>query len=582
MTRAHLEFEEKFLAATGGAGVDVVLNSLAGEFVDASLRLLAPGGRFIEMGKTDLRDPQPIAEQGLVYRAFDLIEAGPDRIAHMLGELTGLFDTGVLAPLPVKTFDVRCAQQAYRFVSQARHIGKVVLTLPDGPGGPSGGRSGLAGGSVVITGGTGMAGSALARHLVDRYGVANVVLASRSGVQAQGISELVGQLREAGAQVSVVACDVADRDAVAALLAGIPQRYPLKGVFHAAGILDDGLIASLTPERVDAVLRAKVDGAWNLHELTQQLNLSAFTVFSSMAGIVGTPGQGNYAAANGFLDALAAHRRRRGLPGLSLAWGLWEQASAMTQHLGERDKHRMSRVGLGALSTEQALELFDAAMLGERPVVVAARLNVAALNANSAALPPLLSELTTRPLRRVIHDNDAAVSTTGLAARLNGLSADQRQRELVELVCSNAATVLGRSSIADISAGRAFQELGFDSLTAVELRNRLKTATGLTLSPTLIFDYPSPSVLAEHLGSRLRTGTDQPSLITRFNDIARELQTLLDRPDWQPEDKAQLAARIHLLLATLSATHHSDESDADIDAATESQLFAILDEELGS
>ncbi|WP_156764557.1 zinc-binding dehydrogenase, partial [Mycobacterium sp. E3247] len=189
-----LDFEREFSAATGGAGMDVVLNSLAGEFTDASLRLLAPGGRFIEMGKTDLRDPAALAD--VAYRAFDLMEAGPDRIAEMLAELMRLFADGVLKPLPVKAFDVRCAADAYRFVSQARHIGKVVLTMPDGP-------AGLGGGTVLITGGTGMAGAAVARHLVDRHRVPHIVLVSRSGEGADGLPELVAELRGAGAQVSV-------------------------------------------------------------------------------------------------------------------------------------------------------------------------------------------------------------------------------------------------------------------------------------------------------------------------------------------------------------------------------------------
>ena len=589
-----LEFEQKFLAATDGAGVDVVLNSLAGEFLDASLRLLVRGGRFIEMGKTDLRDPQLVAteHQGVRYRAFDLIEAGPDGTAAMLAELMALFAAGVLAPLPVKTFDVRCASAAYRFVSQARQIGKVVLTLPDGPGNAvlAGSGGGLAGGSVVITGGTGMAGSALAAHLVARYGVAHVVLVSRSGADAAGVAELVGELEDAGAQVSVVACDVADRDAVAALIAQLPPQYPLKGVFHAAGALDDGLVASLTPQRVDAVLRAKVDGAWNLHELTRDLDLSAFVMFSSMAGIVGTPGQGNYAAANSFLDGLAAYRRAHGLAGLSVAWGLWEQASGMTRHLADRDKARMSRVGLAPISTEQALRLFDTAMLTDRPVLVAARLDPAALADHSAALPPLLSQLVTRPARRVIDETDTTVaSMTSLVTRLHGLSAQQRHSELVNLVRGNAATVLGSTNDADVNAGSVFQDLGFDSLTAVELRNRLKTATGLSLSPTLIFDYPTPIVLAEHLDSRLgvaTTGADQQNLMARFNDITRELQTLLNQPDWKPEDKPHLTTRIQTLLTTLSAHldpyDPQDPGDEDLHTATESQLFAILDEELGS
>ncbi len=589
-----LEFEEKFLAATDGAGVDVVLNSLAGEFLDASLRLLASGGRFIEMGKTDLRDPEQVAtrHQGVEYRAFDLMEAGPDHIAAMLRELMGLFGDGLLVPLPVKTFDVRCASAAYRFVSQARQIGKVVLTLPDGPGNAvlAGSGGGLAGGSVVITGGTGMAGSAVAAHLVGRYGVAHMVLVSRSGTDAEGVAQLVGRLEDAGAQVSVVACDVADRDAVAALLAGLDPRYPLKGVFHAAGVLDDGLIGSLTPERVDAVLRAKVDGAWNLHELTQDLDLSAFVMFSSMAGIVGAPGQGNYAAANSYLDGLAAHRRTHGLAGLSVAWGLWEQASGMTRHLADRDKARMSRVGLAPLPTPKALQLFDDAMLADRAVMVATRLDEAGLGARGV-VPPLLRGLVARPGRRLVADTDSAVSMSGLAVRLRGLSPEQRHLQLVELVCASAATVLGLSSV-DIDAHQAFQELGFDSLTAVELRNRLKTTTALTLSPTLIFDYPTPAALAEHVDEQLSaatittgTPTNEPDLQARFNDIARELQTLVNQPGWTPDDKTRLAARIQTILTGLTTPppgpNHCHPIDDDITTATERELFAILDEDLG-
>jgi len=388
------------------------------------------------------------------------------------------------------------------------------------------------------------------------------------------------------------------------LLADLPTQYPLTAVIHAAGVLDDAVIASLNAERIDTVLRAKVDAAWNLHELTQDLDLSAFVVFSSMAGIVGAPGQGNYAAANSFLDGLATHRRARGLQGLSVAWGLWEQASAMTEHLGERDKARMSRVGLAPLSSNQALELFDTAMLGERPVVVATRLDQAGLAANSAALPPLLSQLATRRTRRVVDDTASTMaSLTDLRARLEGLTPEQRHSELVDLVCSNAAAVLGHLNIADVNADTGFQDLGFDSLSAVELRNRLKTATGLTMSPTVIFDYPTPSALAEHFDTELAAadstidtavsaaGSDQPTSMARFNDITRELQTLLSQPHWNPDERTELSTRLETLLATVSVAalstdlfqpqHPDDMYNDDISTATESQLFAILDEDIG-
>jgi acyl transferase domain-containing protein/NADPH:quinone reductase-like Zn-dependent oxidoreductase/acyl carrier protein len=577
-----LEFEQKFLAATGGAGVDVVLNSLAGEFTDASLRLLVSGGRFIEMGKTDLRDPQAIAAQhpGVKYRAFDLMEAGPQHIQEMLVELVGLFEAGALRRLPLTAWDVRRAVEAYRFVSQARHIGKVVLTLPGRPG------VGLAGGTVLVTGGTGMVGGLVARHLVSRYGVRHIVLASRRGQTADGADELVADLTRAGATVRVVSCDVSDRAAAAELLAGLSERHPLSAVIHATGVLDDAVIASLTPERIDTVLRAKADAAWNLHELTRDLNLAAFVVFSSMAGVVGAPGQGNYAAANSFLDALAAHRRARGLPGLSVAWGLWEQDSGMTQHLGDRDKARISRVGLAPLSAEQAFELFDTALLCEHPVVVATRLDRDALARSGAALPPLLSGLANRPARRVVDHVEIAMASTGLRARLAGLTPEQRHRELVDLVCGNAATVLGHSST-EIDGESAFQDLGFDSLTAVELRNRLKNVTGLTLSPTLIFDYPTPAALAEQLDAQLAAGpsAEQPDSMARFNDVIRELQALIDQPDRDPEDKKRMTARIEMLLTLSTAQSdpaaHDDLFEDDIKTATESELFAILDEESG-
>jgi polyketide synthase 7 len=577
------DFEAQFRSATEGRGVDVVLNSLAGEFTDASLRLTVPGGRFIEMGKTDVRDPRVVAKRhdGVKYRAFDLMEAGAPRIRKMLAELIRLFDDGVLQPLPTRTWDVRHAAAAYRFVSQARHVGKVVLTLPGGSSG------GLGDGTVLITGGTGMAGSTLARHVVARYGVRHLVLASRRGPATEGVDDLVADLTAAGAQVQVVACDMSDAEAAAQLLSGLSERYPLTAVIHAAGVLDDAVIGSLTPERVDTVLRAKVDAAWNLHELTRHLNLHAFVMFSSLAGVVGAPGQGNYAAANSFLDGLAAYRRAQGLPALSVGWGLWEQASAMTAHLGDRDKARMGRVGLAPLSSAQALDLFDAALVGEQPVVVAARLDRRALAANRAGLPPLLRELGARPARRVVDQVSAGVSTSGLVTRLQGLSPEQRHRELEELVCNNAATVLGHST-SDIDAERPFQDLGFDSLTAVELRNRLKTATGLTLTPTVIFDFATPRALAGHLETQLADagGGGSADRMARVNDVARELQTLIDQPDWDPEDKKRLTARLQALLTALGTAAPDpmpvdDPFDDDINSATNSQLFAILDEEVG-
>ena len=516
-----LEFEEKFLAVTGGRGVDVVLNSLAGEFIDASLRLLPGGGRLIEMGKTDIRDPQNIARQypSVHYQAFDLIEAGVARIQQMLAELMTLFNTNAVQPLPVKTWDVRCAPEAFRYVSQARHIGKVVLTVPRP----------LAEGTVLITGGTGMAGAVLARHMVSHYHAQHLVLVSRQGQNAAGAAQLAAELTQAGADVQILACDIADPDATANLLTQINQQGPpLSAVIHTAGALDDAVVTSLTPDRIDIALRPKVDAAWNLHELTREQDLSAFVLFSSIAGTIGSPGQANYAAANTFLDALATHRQVTGLPANSLAWGWWEQTSAMTQRLSNRDRARLSHSGIAAMTATQAVELFDTALVIDQPHTVTARLDHTTLRNPTLTntLPPLWQNLIGRPRRRTV-EADVAATRSALAQQLHGLPPDQQHTLLLNLIRSHIAAVLGNLSIDDINPELSFQDLGFDSLTAVELRNRLKTTTGLALSPTLVFDHPTPTQLATHLHEQLTDNTDTSA--TTDEDEGIQSQSLIDQ-----------------------------------------------------
>ncbi len=349
-----LEFREKFLSATGARGVDVVLNSLAGEFVDASLELLPRGGRFIEMGKTDIRDPDEVADQhaGVRYRAFDLLEVGPARVHEMLVEVMELFERGVLDHLPISTWDVRRGVEAFKFLRDSRHVGKIVLSIPQ----PFDQR-----GTVLITGGTGGLGGLLARHLVAEHGVRHLLLVSRRGGEAEGAGELEAALSELGCEARFAACDVTEREALARLLASIPSEHPLTAVIHAAGVLDDGVISSLDGERLQRVMAPKVDAALHLHELTEHLELSEFLLFSSVSATLGAPGQGNYSAANAFLDALAAHRRARGLPGKSLAWGAWAVATAMAGDLSEIDRGRWARLGVTALSQERGLELVDLA-----------------------------------------------------------------------------------------------------------------------------------------------------------------------------------------------------------------------------
>ncbi|MFE7546366.1 type I polyketide synthase, partial [Streptomyces platensis] len=357
-------------------------------------------------------------------------------------------------------------------------------------------------GTVLITGGTGTLGALFARHLVSEHGVRSLVLTSRRGLEADGARELQSELTELGARVEVVACDAADREALAAVLAGIPADAPLTGVVHTAGVLDDGIIGSLTPERLDTVLRPKADAAWNLHELTQDLDLSAFVLFSSAAGVLGSAGQGNYAAANTFLDALAQHRRLSGLPGTSLAWGLWADASGMTGQLSDADLRRMAADGVLPVSAAEGVDLFDAAIAVESALSVPIHLDVRALAAASS-VPAILHRLI--PVRRRTAAAGGGAGST-LRDRLVGLTKADQDRALLDLVTAQVALVLGYSDSSGLDASRAFKDLGFDSLTAVELRNRMDNATGLRLPATLIFDYPTPSAMVRHLREELLGG----------------------------------------------------------------------------
>ncbi|MEF9908104.1 SDR family NAD(P)-dependent oxidoreductase [Streptomyces sp. P9-A2] len=360
-----------------------------------------------------------------------------------------------------------------------------------------------AGGTVLVTGGTGTLGAVVARHLVAAHGVRSLVLTSRRGLEASGAVELKAELEAAGTAVTVAACDVADPAALAGLLAAVPEDAPLSGVVHTAGVLDDGVFGGLTPERLASVFRPKVDAALALHEATRDLDLDTFVLYSSASGVLGGAGQGNYSAANAFLDAFAQWRRAQGLPAVSLAWGLWGESSAMTRSLGASDQARMSRGGIRPLSVEEGMGLFDAGVGCGEAALAAVKFDFAALTeqARAGQLPPMLRGLVRRPRRTARATAAGTGSSTGdsLADRLTKLPLEAQQRHLVELVLGEVAVVLGHAGAASIDAGQAFNDLGFDSLTAVELRNRLNAVTGLRLSATLIFDYPSPGVLADFL-----------------------------------------------------------------------------------
>jgi hypothetical protein len=442
----------------------------------------------------------------------------------------------------------------------ARARGSAALPEPAGP--------------VLITGGTGMIGGVVARHLAAEHGVRELLLLSRGGPAAPGATDLVAELAGLGATAEVIACDTGDR---AALAAAIGDRE-LTGVVHAAGALDDAVIGSLLPEQFDTVLRPKVDAAVYLDELTRDMPLRLFVLFSSAAAAMGSVGQGNYAAANAFLDALAQRRRAAGLPGTAIGWGMWQRVSAMSAHLDAADLARATRAG-AALSDEDGAALFDAALRADTAHLVATRLDIAAMRAGAGTgpVPGLLRGLVRAPVWRTAGSGGDA--GPDLVTRLGELSELEQRRLLLDLVLGHAAAVLGHASPAAVDPGRGFTELGFSSLTAIEIRNRLAAATGLRLPSTLIFDHPTATKLAEHLRTALAVAAvaGVPPLTAELD----RLEAALALTGAGDETRTRVVDRLQALIARydtgIGAGSYDGDSYADLDLATDEQMFALID-----
>jgi acyl transferase domain-containing protein/acyl carrier protein len=434
-------------------------------------------------------------------------------------------------------------------------------------------------GTVLVTGGAGGLGAVLARHLVCEHGVRHLLLVGRRGAQAPGAEELAAELSAFGASVRVAACDVSDRAQLKRLLASVAVEHPLRAVVHAAGVLDDGLIDSLSPERIDRVLAPKVDGAWHLHELTAGLGLSSFVMFSSVAGILGSPGQANYAAANAFLDGLAEYRRAIGLPGVSLAWGAWEQDEGMVAELSEADRARIARAGVRALPVARGLQLFDLAHTSELPVLVPVDLDRAALRARAeaGALPGLLRALVPGGARR-----GEQAGAEALRSRLAGAPEHEREHLVLQAVRARVASVLGHSSAEAIDPQRSFKELGFDSLAAVELRNTLSALSGLRLSATLVFDYPTSEALAGHLlGELAGSGAiaAEVSVDAGLDTLERTLASLGS----DDAERLRITERLRAIVAGLGEQSRAQDGVIDqIESASAAEVFEFIDAELGS
>ncbi len=474
-----IEFAEQVMSSTNGAGVNVILNSLAGKFIDRSFDVLAQGGRFVEIGKLGIWDEQKLqaSRPDATYFPFDLGEMDADKISALFQEAMAFFKEHKLKPLPLKVFPITEFISAFRYMQQAKHIGKVVLTFPSPESYVIRPDS-----SYLIAGGLGALGLEVAKLLVER-GAKHIVLTGRSGIKPE-TSQAIEQLEQTGAKISVIKADISNQEDVKQVLAECPN---LGGIFHTAGVLDDGLLSVQTSMRFQKVMSSKVQGAWNLHTLTQGLPLSFFVCFSSAASLLGNAGQSNYAAANAFLDALAHYRRSQGLPSLSINWGPWGEVGMAATLAG-----RLKAQGWGIVGTEEGLQALEYLLKYPDNVQV----GVLPMN-----WPKFLERL---PVIRPFFQNfqttvvPSAEKLILLHQLANALPNDRRT-VLMEHIRASIRQVIGLSASTRIEPRQSLFDLGLDSLMAVELRNHLEKSVEHSLRSTLLFDYPILEALVDYL-----------------------------------------------------------------------------------
>ena len=496
-----LDFAEGVMHASGGRGVDVVLNALSGDFIQRSVDVLAPNGRFMEIGKRDIWSPDQMAAvrpdvRYAILFLGDVAQNDPTAIQAMLQAIQAGLADGSLAALPMKLFPMARAIDAFRYMAQARHIGKVVLTQPQ----PAATIRPDA--TYLITGGLGGLGMAVARHLVEQ-GARTLALVGRN-MPDENARTAINQMATQGVYISTFAADIADTESLARVLAAIAHTMPpLRGIVHAAGVNDDGVLVQQDWARMARVLAPKLGGGHALDMQTRHLPLDFFVLFSSAAALIGSAGQGNYAAANAFMDALATQRRMLALPALSIAWGPW-QALGMTARLSAQDNERIARQGLEPIAADAALAALDVA-LAEAAAFADGRVAVLKLGATALAADggPLYAALQRIAPAR-IQTSTAAPAQVAPAAptfleQWAHMQPARRREQLLEFIRAQAVKVLGLASAHAIPSRQPFSELGLDSLMAVELRNSLSAALGAPLPATLLFDYPTGEALCNHL-----------------------------------------------------------------------------------
>jgi malonyl CoA-acyl carrier protein transacylase len=495
MNSRTLDFAAAIHELTGGEGVDVVINTLSGAFVDRSFDVLKPGGRFVELGKRDVWSPEQARERrpDVAYFPFDLVEVShrdPSTIAEMLHEMSEHLRAGTLSPLPHTTFPVSKVTDAFRYMAEAKHIGKIVVSMPPVASGPAQ-TSIREDATYLLTGGLGALGVLVAEWLVEQ-GARHLALVSRRSTLDDPARAAVDRLKEAGAEVTVFEADVSNASHVARLVSELGATMPpLRGIVHAAGVLDDGVLIQQTWERFGRALAPKVDGTWNLHAATAGMPLDFFVCFSSVASLIGNAGQSNYAAGNAFMDALAHSRHAHGLPALSINWGPWDEVG-MAAEQGGRRQRRLAEQGYRPIAPEQGIQLLAKLLGTSRPQV--------------GVVPVAWSEfLRANPAGQAFFERIATPEVRTKAPRQESdvrkqieTAADPRA-VLSRHIQSVVARVLGLTEREEIDPRARLFDRGLESLMAVEMRGRFEESLGCSLRPTLVFDYPTIEALTDHL-----------------------------------------------------------------------------------
>ena len=484
-----LDFADQIMEITAGKGINIVLNSLADEFIPKSLGILADEGRFLEIGKRGIWSDEQVEElnDSLSYWVYDLLqvmEEDPDLIQQMMANMYPDFESGALKPLMLRAWPIQESITAFRFMAQAKHVGKIVLTIPH--------NQIESDGSYLITGGTGGVGKQVMRWLFEQ-GATDVILTGRRGATAE-TEALIDEIGQTGARLTVLKGDVGVQDDVEQILSEIEDKHqPLRGIFHAAGVLDDGALINQSWDRFLTVLQPKLVGSWHLHEKSRKLGLDFFVFFSSISGVIGNPGQANYAVANTYMDGLAGMRKQQGLPALSINWGAWGEvgmAAATPMAL-------MDATGLKFMEPEDGVAALDQALSRSVSQMAIASLNWPTLSHRVSKLP--FYEFMVTSVANMPAEQVGATGNPDFVDELATIPARERQAKMLEFVSEQIALVLGLDPSQQLDTQLGLFDLGMDSLTAVEFSNRLQATFEQTLPPTLAFEAPTIEALSEHL-----------------------------------------------------------------------------------